>query len=104
MRAFRRILFFVVFVGFLIGGWRFAHQNEAAVSIHYLFGDSQEIALWKVLGLAAAFGGGVVALVTGWALLRARFEARGYRKKMLAFERELKKLKEVPAAGGKGKG
>ena len=104
MRTFRRILFFLVFVGFLVGGWRFAHQNEAAVSIHYLFGDSQEMALRKVLGLAAAFGGGLVALVTGWALLRTRLEARGYRKKMLGFERELKKLKAVPDSGGKRKG
>ena len=67
MRTFRRILFFLVFVGFLVGGWRFAHQNEAAVSIHYLFGDSQEMALWKVLGLAAAFGGYLFHAGLHWA-------------------------------------
>ncbi|MDG2049983.1 MAG: LapA family protein [Myxococcota bacterium] len=106
MKTFRRSLLLLVFVALLIVGWRFAHQNESAVSVHYLFGQTSETALWKVLGLATGAGSACVALVMGWALLRARFEARGYRKKMLAFESEVHQLRHLPASGGKkaGKG
>ena len=101
MRTFRRVLFLLVFVAFLVVGWRFAHQNESAVSVHYLFGQTSEISLWKVIGVSTSAGAVCVGLVMGWALLRARFEARGYRKKMLAFESEVHQLRHLPVAGGK---
>ncbi|MCH2188124.1 LapA family protein [Myxococcota bacterium] len=101
MRAFRRVLILLVFVAFLVMGWRFAHQNESAVSVHYLFGQTAEVSLWKVIGLSTSVGAVCVGVGMGWALLRARFEARGYRKKMLAFESEVHQLRHLPAAGVK---
>lgn len=101
MGTFRKGLWVLVFVALLVVGWRFAHQNESAVSVHYLFGQTSEMALWKIIGLATSAGAVCVGVVMGWALLRARFEARGYRKKMLAFESEVHQLRHLPVAGGK---
>ncbi len=101
MSTFRRVLVLLLFVGLLVVGWRFAHQNESAVSVHYLFGQTSAVALWKVIGLSSTAGAVCVGVVMGWALLRARFEARGYRKKMLAFESEVHQLRHLPVAVGK---
>jgi uncharacterized integral membrane protein len=98
MRTVRRLLAAVLFVAALVGGWRFAHQNQAPVTLDYFFGVAEAIPLWTAL--AAAFGLGV-ALAAAFGLYQAArlsLTARRWRKTAGGLESELHQLRNLPLA------
>lgn len=100
MGVVRKIVWVAVFLAVLIAGWMFAHGNDAPVRVDYVLGHTPEVALWKVLVVAAAVGAFGAGWVMGWRLLRARLEARRYRKAMLELESEVHQLRNLPVVGG----
>lgn len=92
----RRILLVAVFVLLLVGGWRFAHENEAVVSIHYVLGRTVDVALWQALLAAVTAGVLGTGLVLGLSLMRARMESRRFRKALVKLESEVHQLRNLP--------
>ncbi len=98
MRTLRKLAAVALFVAVLILGWRFAAENSATVSIHFLLGQIEGVALWAAL--LAAFGAGA-ACIGGLLLLRlARIGlvARRYRKVAEGLEAEVHQLRNLPLA------
>jgi len=96
LKAVRWIVWVAIFVALLFSGWRFAHQNDATVSIDFVVGQTGELALWEALLLAVAVGVLATGVVLGWALLRARLESRRYRKAVANLESEVHQLRNLP--------
>ena len=92
----RRALLALVFVAVLIGGWRFAVQNSAQVTVSYLAGETPSVALWLALLAAFALGAGIAALFSGFSLARAGLLARHYRKTVAGLEGEVHQLRNLP--------
>lgn len=96
MTTVRRVALIAVIVLILVAGWRFAHENEAIVSIDYVLGRTADVALWKALLMATATGVLIAGAYLGMALLRARLESRRYRKAMVNLESEVHQLRNLP--------
>jgi uncharacterized integral membrane protein len=96
MRTVRRLLVAALFVAVWYFGWRFAAENASVVSINFLAGQLEGVALWAAL--IGAFVGGVV--VVGAVMLlpmtRTRLVARRYRKMVAGLEAELHQLRNLP--------
>ena len=80
MRTVRRLLVAALFVAVWYFGWRFAAENASVVSINFLAGQLEGVALWAAL--IGAFAGGVVVVCAVMLLpmTRTRLVARRYRK------------------------
>lgn len=93
----RRLIGAAIVLAVLVGGWRFAAENAARISVHYLWG-SRELALWQALVIAFAVGFGLSA--AGWLLfaVRARLVQRRYRKAVDVLESEIHQLRNLPLA------
>lgn len=96
MTLVRRIAFVCLLAGLLWAGWGFAHGNQDPVRIDLLFARTGSFALWQALAAAAFLGVLVTTLVLGFSLLRARLEARRFRKAMLGLETEVHQLRNLP--------
>jgi len=94
----RRGLWLVVFVGALIGGWKFADNNSAPVSIDYLIDVSGLLPLWLALSLSFGAGAAVASLALFARLTRSSLAQRRYRKTVAALESEVHQLRNLPVA------
>jgi len=104
MRWFRRI-FFVVLVGALFFAvLEFSTENAEPVVIHYLAGESAELALWQALALAACAGALLVAIPLGYLWTRSGLLAWQYRRTMSRQEAEIHQLRNLPLAPAGGTG
>lgn len=97
MRWVRRLIGVAIVVTVMVGGWRFAAENAAEISVHYLWG-SRELPLWRAL--LAAFGTGFALAAVGGLFfgLRARLVQRRYRKALGGLESEIHQLRNLPLA------
>ena len=102
MRALRRALATVAFVGLLVAGWRFAADHPHPVRIRYLMGETGDLALWVALLGAFAAGGAIVGALAAYQLARLSLLARRYRKAAARLEAEFPadRLQRLVAAGG----
>jgi uncharacterized integral membrane protein len=96
MRALRRALAIAVFVGLLVAGWRFAANHPYPVRIHYLVGETGELALWVALLGAFAAGGVIVGGLAAFELVRLSMLARRWRKAVARLEAEVHELRNLP--------
>ena len=98
MRAMRRVLVIAAFVGLLVVGWRFAAEHPQPIRIHYLLGETGDMALW--VALLGAFGAGAasVAGLAAYQLVRLGMLARRYRKTVTKLEVEVHELRNLPLA------
>jgi len=96
MRVARWVLVAAVFVALLIGGWRFASDNSGLVTVHYVFGEFDGVAVWLALLCSFLAGAVVVGLLgmAGWAKLS--LETRRYRKAVRSLEAEVHQLRNLP--------
>jgi uncharacterized integral membrane protein len=97
MRALRRALAVVAFVGLLVAGWRFAALHPQPVRVHYLLGETEQ-SLWLALLGAFVAGAGLVAGIAGVHLVRLSMLARRYRKAAGRLEAEVHELRNLPLA------
>jgi len=96
MRGLRKLSFVVVFVALLYAGWRFAAGNETVVTVDYVLGRVVDVALWKALLVAAGAGMGGTFVLMIFSVVRARLEARRFRKALVKMEKELNGLRPAP--------
>jgi uncharacterized integral membrane protein len=94
----RRILLVGVVLLFLVGGWLFAAQNAEPVRVNYVFGEFAELALWKALVSAFAFGAACVGAFSLLLGLRHGLVVRRYRKALGGLESEIHQLRNLPLA------
>ena len=92
----RRLLAAALFVVALVVGWRFAGENSAGVSVHYLIGESAEVSLWAVLLGAFAGGAAVAGMVGLYFIAKLKLVARRYRKTASDLEAEVHQLRNLP--------
>jgi len=94
----RRVLWIAAFVGLLVVGWRFAAEHPQPVRIHFLVGETGDIALW--VALLGAFGAGAasVGALAVTQLVRLGMLARRYRKAAAKLEVEVHELRNLPLA------
>jgi len=98
MRWVRRLLGLAIFVAVLMAGWQFAAANAVPVSVHYLVGDLEEVALWKVILMAVASGAAVVGFGWLWFAMKNGLVRRRYLKVMGGLEAEIHQLRNLPLA------
>lgn len=93
-----RVIALALFVGALLAGWRFASENASGVRVHYLIGETPDVALWKALLLAFAVGAACAGL--GWLRLAIKngLMSRRYRKMLNDLESEIHQLRNLPLA------
>lgn len=96
MSGLRKLSFVVVFVALLYAGWRFAAGNETIVTVDYVLGRVVDVALWKALAAAAGAGVAGTFIVMVFSVIRARLEARRFRKALVKMEKELNALRPTP--------
>ncbi len=96
MTVIRRGLAALLFVGLLVAGWSFAHGNPQVVPIDYLLGQTEPLAVWKVVVGAWALGMAVSALYLGLALLKDRVEIRRLQRTLRRLEDELRDFRNKP--------
>lgn len=94
----RRILLIGVLTGLLVGGWVFAAGNDDVVRVNYIFGQTAELALWKVLLAAFGLGAALVGAFALFAGLRHGLVLRRYRKLLGGLESEIHQLRNLPLA------
>lgn len=94
----RWLIAIALFVGVLVGGWRFASLNSQVVSVNYLIGQSVDVSLWAVLLATFGCGAAVAALVASWGLMRSKLVSRRYRKAVAGLEAEIHQLRNLPLA------
>jgi hypothetical protein len=101
MRWARRLIGVVAAIAVFIGGWRFAHENAAPVSISYLWGGI-DLPVWEAL--LWCFAGGFALAGTGWLWfgVRSRMLQRRYRKAVGGLEAEIHQLRNLPLAPDAG--
>jgi uncharacterized integral membrane protein len=97
VKAVRRALAAALFVGLLYLGWGFVHGNDEPVAVDFVLGRFPAVPLWKALLGAAALGAAGVALWASFAVLRARLEARRFRKELARLEQEVQPLRSQSA-------
>jgi uncharacterized integral membrane protein len=98
MRWVRRALLVALLVGVMIGGWRFAAENQEPVRLHYVAGEFAELALWKVVLGAFFAGAGLVGLFAGISSAKKGLITRRYRKAIGGLEAEVHQLRNLPLA------
>jgi uncharacterized integral membrane protein len=94
----RRLVGISVFVALLVGGWSFAYNHQAPVTIDYWLGEWVEVPLWVVLLCSFAAGAVSVGLWSGFGLARRGLEARRYRSALAGLEQEVHQLRNLPLA------
>lgn len=85
----------IFFLLLLLVGVGFAALNATEIELDYFFGRASLTLPWIVLG-AVGIGFVFGLLVSGFAIFRARAEARRVRKERRLMEAELKNLRSLP--------
>ncbi len=98
MRWVRRLLWIGALAATLVAGWLFAARNQVPVRVHYIVGETLELALWQALLGAFAAGAFGVAAFTLLAALRHGLVQRRYRKLISGLEAEVHQLRSLPLA------
>jgi hypothetical protein len=101
MRLVRRLFGLLVFVGFLVAGWRFAAGNAGLVTVYYPGGELGEVALWKALLITFGAGAGFATMLGLVREARVRLVARRYRKAIVGLETEVHQLRSLPLSESK---
>lgn len=98
MRWIPRLIALALFVGALYVGWQFAAENGAPVRVHYVIGEVDGVALWKVL--LTTFAAGAACAGLGWIhLFVVNFlTGRRYKKMLGGLESEIHQLRNLPLA------
>jgi len=98
MRWVPRLLALALFVGALYVGWRFAAENGDLVRVHFVVGEVENVALWKVL--LVTFAGGAVCAGLGWIYLffKNLLTSHRYKKMLGGLESEIHQLRNLPLA------
>jgi len=98
MRWIPRLLALALFVGALYVGWRFAAENGAPVRVHFVVGEVDGVALWKVLLVTFAAGAACAGL--GWIHLffKNLLTSHRYKKMLGGLESEIHQLRNLPLA------
>ena len=96
MRMLRKLFVVALFVAVLILGWQFAAENSAAISIHYIAGRVEGIALWAALLASFAAGAMSVGVLATFRVAKVGMVARRYRKTALGLEAEVHQLRNLP--------
>ena len=96
MQWLRRIVGIALIAVVLVGGWKFAAENAAEVTISYVLGSLPPVALWAALLGAFASGLVVAGLYALLANTRLRLVARRYRKAVHGLESEVHQLRNLP--------
>ena len=102
MRWVRRALLLAVLVGVTTVGWQFAAENQEPVSLNYLTGELEDVALWKVVLGCFGGGAGLVALFAIFASAKNSLVSRRYRKAIGGLEAEVHQLRNLPLAPDSG--
>lgn len=97
MRWVRRLIGVAIVVTIMVGGWRFAAENAAEITVHYLWG-SRALRLWQALILAFGAGFALAGAAGLWFGVRARLVQRRYRKAVGGLESEIHQLRNLPLA------
>ncbi len=84
------LLLAAVFVGLLPA------NNSQPVSLHYVVGQSEEVALYWVILLSVALGVFVATVPLSYLLLKRGLVMRRYRKMMGGLEAEVHQLRSLP--------
>jgi uncharacterized integral membrane protein len=98
MRTVRRLLAAVLFVAALVGGWRFADQNQTPVTLDYFFGVAEALPLWAALAAAFGLGFALAGALGLYQAARLSLTARRWRKTAGGLESELHQLRNLPLA------
>jgi uncharacterized integral membrane protein len=98
MRWVRRLLWIGVLAATLVAGWLFAASNDVPVRVHYLVGETLDLALWKALVGAFAAGALVVGVFALLSALRHGLMQHRYRKLISGLESEVHQLRNLPLA------
>ena len=96
MKTVRRALAATIFVGLLYLGWGFVHGNDVPVDVDFVLGRFPAVPLWQALVGAAVLGGALVSVWATFAVLRARLEARRFRRELARLEQEVHQLRNWP--------
>ena len=62
MRWLRRLLMLALLFAVMVGGWRFASENQELVGVNYVLGELQGIPLWQVILVSFGAGAGGLEL------------------------------------------
>ena len=97
MRWVRRLIGLAIFAAIMVGGWRFASENETPVTVQYLAG-AIELPAWQAL--IGVFGLGFATAGLGWLLfgVRAGLIRCRYSKAVGGLESEIHQLRNLPLA------
>lgn len=98
MRWVRRGVVLALLASVMIAGWRFAAENQQAVSLHYVAGELPELALWQVMLAAFGAGAGLVGLFAMFASAKNSLATRRYRRALSRLEAEIHQLRNLPLA------
>ena len=98
MRWVRRVLVLALLVGSMIGGWRFAAENQEPVRVHYVAGEFAEFELWKVILGSFGAGAALVGLFAMFSSAKNGLISRRYRKAIGGLEAEIHQLRNLPLA------
>ena len=104
MRLARRLFAALVFVGLLVGGWRFAADNSGLVTVYHPGGELGEVTLWKALLIAFGSGAGLATMLALVREARIRLVSRRYRKVIVGLEAEVHQLRSLPLSEPKASG
>ncbi len=96
MTVIRRLLSVGLFVALLASGWSFAAGNDQTVAVDYLFGTTEALPVWLVVGGAWTLGVGLSGVYLGLALLKDRVEIRRLHRAIRGLEGELRDFRNKP--------
>jgi uncharacterized integral membrane protein len=94
----RRLLVLGFFVALLVGGWYFAADNSAMVTVNHPGGPVGDFQLWVALSGSFALGVVLSALVAVYRGARMRLVARRYKKLLAGLQSEVHQLRNLPLA------
>jgi len=98
MRWVRRLVLIALLVGFMVGGWQFAAENQEPVRVHYVAGEFTEHPLWQVILISFFAGAAIVGLYTMFSSAKNGLVSRRYRKAIGGLEAEVHQLRNLPLA------
>ena len=96
MRWARRILLIALLVGLPVGVHLFVSRNANSISIDYLYGRQEGVAVWLALLLSFVSGAALATFVATLRGARLRLESRRYRKAARDLESEVHQLRNLP--------
>lgn len=99
MQWMRSAFWLVLVSGLVWVGWSFRSGNAGLIDLDLIWLRLHNVALWSVVGSAAALGGLFGLAIAGFGWLRQRLLNRRYRKTIERLESEVHQLRSLPLAG-----